>query len=71
MIVMGTVSSIEANKYRVSINGNISAAIPRLSSAFRFFGDSGRAFPAREDAVLCWFPGEALSDGCILGIVEG
>lgn len=74
MTYLGTVSTVTGKLYRVNVSGNISAPIGRLTNAFRETVDSQGATvedpPKVGEKVLCWFPGEALCDGCILGILE-
>ncbi len=74
MNAMGTVVTVQGNQYRVNFGGGPSALIPRLTSACRIQTDSGGTLsqipPSVGDRVLCWFPGEAYCDGCIVGIVE-
>lgn len=75
MMLEATVSTVQEGRYRVSAGGDVSAPIPALSGAYRQkIGTDGtvrRIPPALGDAVLCWFPGNALRDGCIVGIWEG
>lgn len=73
MTVSGTVVTVNGDQYRVNCSGNLSAWIPRLTSAAHFSVDSGALTmtpPGIGDEVLCWFPGEALCDGYIIGIAE-
>lgn len=74
MTCYGKVTTVAANGYRVNVNGNVSWPLKRLSGAVRLAADTqgvlARASPKIGDKVLCWFPGEALADGCIIGIVE-
>jgi hypothetical protein len=75
MTVIGTVSSVVGDAYRVNVGGSVSAPIPRTSGACRLKKDGSGAViitpPVVGDAVLCWFPGNAFRDGVISGILEG
>ncbi len=74
MTMEGSVSSVTGSLYRVNISGSLSTPIPRLTSACRIkvsLPDSLEQIPPQiGDHVLCWFPGDALRDGYIVGIVE-
>ena len=74
MTAIGTVTTVQANQYRVNIGGSLSAPITCLTGAFRFQVDSDGVIqqlpPSVGDRVLCWFPGEAYCDGYIVGIAE-
>ena len=73
MELLASVSSITGEKYRVSAAGSVSAPIPRLCSAIRLEVENGvleKTPPQVGDTVLCWFPGNALTDGMIIGIEE-
>lgn len=74
MFVDGTVVVAQGGRFRVNCSGSTSAWISRLTSAVHWeVSESGMISltpPAVGDAVLCWFPGEALCDGHIVGIVE-
>lgn len=73
MVVCGNVKTISGKLYRVNIDGSLSAPIPRLSTAGRLhvsLPDTVELLPpVVNDSVLCWFPGDALCDGYIIGIV--
>jgi len=75
MIIDGTVSTSENERYRIKIGGSISTPISRLTSACRLKISSPDTVellpPAVGDVVLCWFPGDAFRDGYVIGIVEG
>ncbi len=74
MVMNGTVTVVTGSLYRINISGSLSAPVPRLTSACRLRMDSGLEQylpPAVGDSVLCWFPGDAFRDGCIIGILEG
>lgn len=74
MTCCGKVTTVMGTMYRVNISGNVSGPVKRLSGACRILvnqqGVVEKAGPKTGDEVLCWFPGEALADGCIVGIVE-
>lgn len=62
--------------YRVAFGGTVSAPVPALKSAYRLKIDFAAKTweeqpPQVGDTVLCWFPGAAYVDGCIVGILEG
>lgn len=76
ILTKGIVSTAAGGMYRVNIDGNISALIPAVGSAYRLQIDfDAKTFtkepPAAGDSVLCFFPGEGYCDGFILGILEG
>lgn len=75
MMISGTVTAIQSDTYRISIGGSVSSPIPKLTSAGRLSVNPSGAVeqtpPKIGDEVLCWFPGDAFCDGCVVGIVEG
>lgn len=73
MVTVAKVSLVLGKLYRVDVDGQISAAIPRLTSACRFSLSEGVLVmepPAPGDKVLCWFPSAALCNGYIVGVEE-
>lgn len=74
MIVEGTVSVVAGGLFRVNAGGSLSALIKRTANAVRLkitLPDSIEQLPPQiGDRVLCWFPGDSLCDGYIIGIVE-
>ena len=74
MTYSGKVTTIAKGGFRVNINGNVSGPLKRLSGACRLVVNQQGVFEKRlpevGDEVLCWFPGEALVDGYVVGIVE-
>ncbi|MCI1965890.1 MAG: hypothetical protein LKJ17_07140 [Oscillospiraceae bacterium] len=74
MEILAKVSSIDGGKYRVSAGGSVSSPISRLSNAVRLETDEDgklkKILPQVGNIVLCWFPGNALTDGIIIGIEE-
>lgn len=75
MILLGRVSTVSGRLFRVNFGDSLSAPIPRLTSACRLRVNLPNSVeelpPAVGDKVLCWFPGDAFCDGCIIGIEEG
>lgn len=74
MEVVGTVSSVVNGRFRVNIGGTISSPIPKLTSACTIALVDGQLVlsgPVPGSKVLCWFPGNALCSGYIIGMPEG
>lgn len=73
MMLMGTVVTVQGNLFRVNLGGSLSGLLPCLSSACRLQQDAAglrKVPPSFGDRVLCWFPGNAFCDGCIVGLQE-
>lgn len=76
MTIDAIVSTASGGQYRVNVGGSVSAEIPALLSAYRLEIDFDAKMweqkpPAVGDQVLCFFPGAAYVDGCILGLLGG
>lgn len=73
MVTIAKVSLVLGDMCRVDVDGQISAAIPLLTSAYKVSLVEGllvKEPPKPGDKVLCWFPSAALCDGYIIGTEE-
>lgn len=64
MIVKAKVSSIEGNRFRVIVNGRVSALLPRVSV---LKNDSEKVEIVVGDTVLAVFYSETIADGAVIG----
>ena len=67
MIVKAIVSAVEGTRYRVIVNGRVSAALPHLTVV----KSSANAVEINVgDTVVAVFYADTLADGAVLGKVE-
>jgi len=64
MIVKAKVSSVEGNRFRVIVNGRVSALLPRVSV---LKNDSEKVEIVVGDTVLAVFYSETIADGAVIG----
>lgn len=75
MIVDALIATVEGNRYRLNVDGNQTAAIPKLESAVNLRVDFDEKLLIREplkvnDKVLAYFEGNGFSKGYIIGVIE-
>lgn len=67
MIVKATVSAVEGKRYRVLVNGRVSAALPRLTVVKNSADEEPIVIG---DMVAVVFYSDTMADGVVLGKVD-
>lgn len=67
MIVKATVSAVEGERYRVLVNGRVSAALPRLTVVKNSADETPILIG---DLVAAVFYSDTMADGVVLGKVD-
>ncbi|MEA5135711.1 MAG: hypothetical protein VB035_06185 [Candidatus Fimivivens sp.] len=67
MIVKATVSAVEGKKYRVLVNGRVSAALPHLTVVKNSADEEPIVIG---DTVVAVFYSDTMADGAVLGKVD-